>query len=504
MFKSKIIFFILVFLFIYKSKIHGQRESTYQAEASAVLGTETTPFWMRANKYGMVPTKGNTGIFSIGTTSDYQKTTKKINWGYGLNVGVFAGLENKAFIQEAYFKAKWKAIEFYAGRRKEIQGLVDTTLTSGSYIWSGNAMPMPKVQISIQDYTSIGGEGLISIKGNYAHGWFDRHRADALGVFLHQKSGYIRIGKPNWKFKFFTGLNHQAQWGGKILFDDPDGHYSKNGRFGSSWSDYLYVVSGKSAVGADTAKFHGQETLNRVGNSLGTLDVAFEIDLPKFNVFMYRQSIYEDGSLYYLNNITDGLSGLSFKFKNKKQNNFSIDKICFEFLNTFNQGGPYYEDNPRAPNSRGFDNYFNNTQFRDGWSYNKTSIGTPFILSQFEFPKKINKPNDLMFTNNRVQVYYLGIYGSVLKEYQFNGKISFSKNWGMFGLDFPSELYQTSFYINVAKNIPQILGGVNGFVSFAGDFGDVLDANYGFQIGIRKSWDSFPFNPHPAHKHNLR
>ncbi|KAF4530856.1 hypothetical protein B566_EDAN018889, partial [Ephemera danica] len=59
-------------------------------------------------------------------------------------------------IQEAYAKAKWKAFELYAGRRKEIQGLVDTTLTSGSYIWSGNTLPMPKIDLSIQNYTSLG------------------------------------------------------------------------------------------------------------------------------------------------------------------------------------------------------------------------------------------------------------------------------------------------------------------------------------------------------------
>jgi Capsule assembly protein Wzi len=487
------------------SYLFAQRESNYQAEISTVLGTEQTPFWMRANQYGMVPNKAQTAVLSVGTISDYQKTKKKINWGYGLNVGAFVGMQNKAIIQEAYFKAKWKSLEFYAGRRKEIQGLVDTTLSSGSYIWSGNALPMPKIQISIPEYTSIGGEGLISIKGNYAHGWFDRNRSDAKGVFLHQKSGYVRIGKPNYKFKFYTGFNHQAQWGGKILFPDPNGIYSKNGRFGSSFRDYLYIVSGKSAVGTDTSKLTGaNEALNRVGNHLGSFDISFEVNLSNLNLLLYRQNIYEDGSLFYLNNISDGLNGISITFKENKIKNFALNKLTFEFFNTLNQGGIFNGDNPLAPSSRGFDNYFNNTQFRDGWSFKKTSIGTPFILSQFEFPKRIFKPNDLLFTNNRVQAYYLGFSGKVFNEYEFTSKISFSKNWGMFGMDFPKLINQTSIILLVKKPFPTILGGINAFVSFASDFGELLEQNSAIQIGIKKSWNTFPFNPHPTHRHRIK
>ena len=501
--KNKNTFFFLLFFFSSIHLIFSQRDNTYTLDASAIIGTSQTPFWMRANKFGKAPTEGQTLAIFAGLKSDYQNPEKKVDWGYGLNIGGFAGFQNKAIIQQAYAKAKWRVFEFYAGRREEIQGLVDTTLSSGSYIWSGNALPMPKIDISIPEYTSIGPSGVFSIKGNYAHGWFDRKRDDAVGVMLHQKSGYFRIGKSNWKFKAYAGLNHQVQYGGKIQFDDPNGYYSKGGRFGSSFRDYIYLVTGRSAVGEDTAKFSGSgETLNRVGNHLGTMDIALEFKHKNGKVFFYRQNIFEDGSLYYLNNITDGLNGLSISFNdNNSEKVFNVKKIVIEFLNTQNQGGLFYDD-PRLPGIRGYDQYFNNTQFRDGWSYQKTSLGTPFIMSKNEFPQLISKPNPskLMFTNNRIQAYYFGLEGNILNKNYITGRLSFTKNWGMFGIDFANEKFQTSFSLNSNQYFPTILGGVNGYVNLAGDFGELLNQNFAIQLGLKKSFGFLPFL-HKTHSH---
>ena len=79
-----------------------------------------------------------------------------------MRLEVMQFLENKVddfvdqfLIPVAYIKAKFGAFEIYAGRRKEIFGLVDSTLSSGSYIWSGNALPMPKIQISTPNFVSL-------------------------------------------------------------------------------------------------------------------------------------------------------------------------------------------------------------------------------------------------------------------------------------------------------------------------------------------------------------
>ncbi|MFY7910742.1 MAG: hypothetical protein ACOVO2_14345, partial [Emticicia sp.] len=151
----------------------------YQLETGTYLSSSgTTPFWLRSNQYGIVPLESQFATFRGSAHKEYDSTRninqklKKIGVGYGAWAVANVGKVNQLLLPEAYIKARYGVFEFYGGRRREIVGLVDTTLTSGSYIWSGNALPLPKLQISIPNYVSIIGKGLISIKGAYAHGWF--------------------------------------------------------------------------------------------------------------------------------------------------------------------------------------------------------------------------------------------------------------------------------------------------------------------------------------------
>lgn len=91
--------------------------------------------------------------------------------------------------------------------------------------------------------------------------------------------------------------------------------------FGSDISTYFNVVTGLSMgrLGSWNSQrgVPANEAGNRTGNHLGTVDVGAEINTYWCNFLIYRQNIYEDGSLFYLNNISDGLSGISFTLKNK-------------------------------------------------------------------------------------------------------------------------------------------------------------------------------------------
>ena len=154
--------FIINNLFAQSNEI--KREIKYSAEAGTIFSTNgETPFWLRANQYGIVPNQSPIFTLRGSVSSDYKKAiTKedqyklsKFDWGYGLNIVGNVGKENQFLIPEAYVKAKYGAFEIYAGRRKEIFGLVDSTLSSGSYIWSGNALPMPKIQISTPNFVPL-------------------------------------------------------------------------------------------------------------------------------------------------------------------------------------------------------------------------------------------------------------------------------------------------------------------------------------------------------------
>jgi hypothetical protein len=243
--------------------------------------------------------------------------------------------------------------------------------------------------------------------------------------YLHQKSFYGRLGKPNGLFKFYGGFNHQVQWGGKLKYADPGNFSAKNGKIASSPKDYFYIITGQSmnVVGGDTATYGINDGWNRLGNHLGTIDVGMEIDWKKAKLFLYRQSIYEDGSLYYGNNITDGLHGVAFTPKADQ----GIIKVVIEYLNTTSQGGSVFNGSSVF---RGLDNYFNNAVYRDGWTYNGMGLGTPMLTLDSE--TDLTNTDGTFYDNNRVESFYMGVEAK-LGENAFMLRGSMSNSIGWFG-----------------------------------------------------------------------
>lgn len=490
---SHTIYFLLTTYNIFAQSNEIKRETKYTAEVGTIISSNgETPFWLRTNQYGTVPNQSPVFTLRGSVSSDYKKAiTKedqyklsKFDWGYGLNIVGNVGKENQFLIPEAYVKAKCGAFEIYAGRRKEIFGLVDSTLSSGSYIWSGNVLPMPKIQISTPNFVPLPfTKGFLSFKGNYAHGWFENSRTDVKNFYLHQKSLYFRLGKPDWKFLFYGGFNHQVQWGGELLYPDPTNQFAINGQVGSSFNDYINVVTGRSLAGVgDTTKNGGNDALNRSGNHLGSIDFGFEIHTNKVNILLYRQNIYEDGSLAYLSNISDGLNGVSFTFKNTKRERFLINKLVVEYLNTTNQSGATGSDNTNS-RLRGEDNYFNNGVYRDGWTYSKRIIGTPFFTSNLDLSTK--PLSNILLKNNKVQAYYLGIKSTLNQTIKLETKLSYSEILGFYGFPFIKPINQFSALMNF--DVPSnILGKSHLIFSLSYDNGNLLPNNLGIYAGFRK------------------
>ena len=470
----RILFIIFLLLSVSNSFAQSneiKREIKYTAEVGTIISSNgETPFWLRTNQYGIVPNQSP--IFTLRglVSSDYKKAiTKedqyklsKFDWGYGLNIVGNVGKENQFLIPEAYLKAKYGAFEIYAGRRKEIFGLVDSTLSSGSYIWSGNALPMPKIQISTPNFVILGfTKGFLSFKGNYAHGWFENSRTDVKNFYLHQKSLYFKLGRPDWKFHFHGGFNHQVQWGGELLYPDTLNQSGIDGRIGSSFNDYINVVTGRSlAVVGDTSKNGINEALNRSGNHLGTLDFGFDVSIANYFILCYRQNIFEDGSLAYLSNIDDGLSGVSIEFKGVHEHNVFFKKIVLEYLNTTSQGGIGGSQKTNA-RLRGQDDYFNNGVYRNGWIYNHQTIGTPFI-NQYEGSIIQN------ISNNRVESYFIGMDISAFK-IPLNVKLSYTNNYGTYSNPLLSK-EQLNTFIQASFNLKNNFNLLTSLANSSGSF----------------------------------
>ena len=133
-----------------------------------------TPFWLRANQYGAVPAEESYGTVGFETRGKVV-LSKRADWGYGVAARVnLAETKADPMIQEAYLTGRYGIFELQVGRKRQLQGLMDSTLSSGSYIWSGNALPMPSINLVVKDFWAPAFlKDVVGFKGNFSHGWFE-------------------------------------------------------------------------------------------------------------------------------------------------------------------------------------------------------------------------------------------------------------------------------------------------------------------------------------------
>ncbi len=470
-------------------------QKTKMAKYSVELGgfysiNNTIPFWLRSNQFGAFPSSDNTVLFRQSLES--RKDTSKANFktSYCFDMVLFVGSQAKIVIPEAYYKVDYKKFSLTVGRRKQIHGLVDSTLSSGSITWSGNSLPLPEIQLSIPEYTKFLFP-FLGIKGHFTHAWFG-NQTSVKGFYLHQKSLYGRIGRPNSKFKLYGGILHNAQWGGTPKYGIPEWDTRfVNGKFPTGWYVYRNILlpfsnpSKDSLVNPNTSPYDYE---NRYGNHIGQIDMGGELNLKKLKMIFYKQIIFETGQTFSsLTNIDDGLYGISISSLNPES---KIRKVVLEFLHTTNQGlyrsgflrligfqGKHFGRNQNF--------YFNHGQYREGWSYNDQTIGSPFLIpSQYiRNDKKDNGLSQLFANNNNIKAGYVGIENQ-LNSVNLETRISFSRNFGTDRRSISAD--QFSIATKAAIPAPKLKGIVNVGVGI--EQGDLIYDNYGAFVSFKKIW----------------
>jgi len=444
-----------------------------------------TPFWIQANQFGTVSRVSPNGSARVGLENYWALPAsqgQRSNWRLGVGVEAVANVNqsnSKILLPQVHATLRYKNWELYVGRKKQWLGLADSTLGTGSYAWSGNAMPIPKIYIGTTQFISVPlTKGWVSFQGFYSDGVFEKDRPVTSGLKLHQKALYLRVGKANSMVRLYGGFNHQVQWGGKSPYLT-----SESGKLPSGFSNYISAVLGKvGGTGEDIIHF---DSTSRIGNHLGSIDMALEIETYSTILSFYRQFLYEDGSLFYMTTISDGLNGFRIRRKNSYGANFEVTEGVAEVLYTKNQGGDVFVIG--VGKLRGNDDYFNNQQVRDGWSYYDRTIGTPFIPPTSETVWKYPRYSDNFTSNNRVMVLHLGLKGSLFRKVFWQTKLSYSSNSGTYRGPFADTPTQFSGLIALHTKL-NVLGGMTLKGSYAADIGDLYPKTYGFSLGLRKDF----------------
>ncbi len=486
----RIVLILALLLSFGAAKAQPGRPVTYTAEFGGLYSLNNrAPFWIRSNQFGIVPDSGNTLFFRHTLYTREDTSEKNFKLSAGLEMVTLVGQQTRFLLPEAFVSARMGKFQLLAGRKKQVHGLTDTTLSSGSVTWSGNALPLPGIQISLPDYVNFM-NGFLGVKGHFTHAWFG-NQTYVKNYYLHQKSLYARLGRQEGRVRLYGGVIHQVQWGGAPKYDIPDDRWlTINERFASGWNVYRDVVFPFNNPPRDSAKVASFDFENRYGNHLGQIDIGGELDMENFRWLFYKQLPFETGQTFSsLGNLDDGVYGISLSSR-KREGWFR--RMVVEFVHTTNQGmyrsgllrllgynGRHYGRNQNF--------YFSHSQYVDGWSYEGKTLGSPFLIPNPEIrdEKGIDASN-YFANNNNIKAGYLGLI-TRLSGVQMETRVSFSKNFGSPANILSETADQLSFAHKMTIPVPQQGGFIQLNVGI--DHGDLIRDNYGIMLSWKKIWE---------------
>ena len=436
------------------------RDSLFYVGGISVVssGGATAPTWLQANRNGEKSSLPHSGNISLGIVKPATRPSRWFDYDFGVVLsGRVAGTHLSAdprqvtgtgYFSMLYAHARLYIVDITAGIKPEYFGAGDAELTSGSLLFSNNAHPIPRISIGFERWTPIPGLfGYAEVKGGLTHGWAGDNSEVVKGTLIHHKFIGGRIG-GNLPVNISYEFHHVAQWGG---------YSSVYGDLGNDWNAFkaaLLVRSGGSMR---------NDQINAQGNHIGFQKMALDVKGEGWKVSAYWQIMQEDGPIRFIGttmNNKDGLWGIS-----ATQNRWPfIQGVTYEFLNTTDQSGPFHDKDGCVYG--GYDGYYGNSIYRQGWSYYGRIIGTPL----------------LSLTNNRVMAHHIGIKGDIYG-FRYRALVTYADNYGIYPTPLRSK--NTALLLEVKKIVPQAWNLEFG-VALGGDFGTQYGNQFGAMVTICK------------------
>jgi len=385
------------------SPLKAQKRPQVQAELfSTVSSDDFQAFWLVTNRHGKYDELSANSGLSLGVFTRFEQG-KYLDYEYGFE-GVFRGSQNSTvYAHQWYLNFRASVFTLKLGKQEERIGSNYHRLSSGSMVMSGNANPITKITLAVEDYQPVPFTGgWFAYKGRFSHGWLEEDRF-VTDAFYHDKALYLKFG-GELPFQLHGGLAHFAQWGG----DSPD-----RGNLPSSFSDFFDVILGQE--GNSSAPL--TEQINVLGNHLGMWDFGAEYDFGKAGkLFAYWHHYYELRSSFLFRSIGDGFWGAGMKDMQVGP----IRGFVLEFIKTKNQNGPGLSDpTPQFPDEEanfgfrfnGRQNYYNNGVYLSGWTYEDRNLGSPLLLNSTQLNETIPGAPEFrsFFVSTRIE----GLHGAV-------------------------------------------------------------------------------------------
>ena len=463
--KTRYIFSVLFLLECFSIQAQVKTDTLdYSLNARINPGSgKYAPFLSSANQFDRYSIMPNS--FSLWGTL-HKKMKKEASFDYGFGTELDANLsktENRFFPGELYLEGKTYFLKTTLGIKRRIYGNQDPELSSGGMIWSQNSRPLPGISIESDDYINVPyTKGYLQVKGGMTHAWFT-DKTDTKNTLLHHKYAYVRVG-GSFPVNINYGIQHVCQWAGT----SPKYGYSP-----ASLGNFKRIFFGESG----DANSPGTEQFNALGNHIISKNLGLDINLKSVNVSFYWQDIFEDGPISYMLKafaVEDGLWGASVKLKNFKP----LNHFVLEYMSSTDQSGPWHDLDGIIYG--GTDNYYNNSVYQNGWTFNGMTIGNPWLTSP-----KYNKDGRIYVENNKVRLFYVAGMGSI-KDISYKATFAYSENWGAPGLNYVKCKRQFSYQAEAIKPL-HFVKNMSVSLGVSGDRGSMYGNNSAILLGVSYS-----------------
>ncbi|MBQ6284205.1 MAG: hypothetical protein IJK70_05375 [Bacteroidales bacterium] len=480
----------------------------------ALSSGDSLPFWMYSNQFGLMPeSSGALAVARMGTEYD---PSHALQWRWGASLAANYGspvilseakdLGKERFspmLDELYTSLKWKSLSLDLGMKRfgldyygaGSESLGSLSSTGGHIIWSGNARSMPGYTLNLAPVpVPFTGERVKFFASYGDYRTLDNRFMD--GTLVHRTSLGLDI-KITERLDFHGVLDHFALWGGK----------SDKLEMPVTLGNYFRVVMASEASENGTRS----DQINVIGDQRGSELFRLNWRGNGWKISAQHDIPYDDGSGMGFQNFPDGVNTLWFGFDDKDR---WISDLLYEYHYTMYQSGTRH-DRPTTDEEKqhldpsdeyhynrhiigGGDNYFNNGEYRSGWTYYGRTIGNPLIVPKGTHTGTwTGREVVLGVENNRLKAHHFAIAGKLFRKAPYKLMLTYSQNYGTYSRPYTGEsqwgkdwgtVKETPLHQVYAAFMGEIPGLLRHFTITYGlfaDKGDLIPDNFGASIGLR-------------------
>lgn len=400
---------LLIFLIIpfFSAQAQYSPEFEVNLEAGGFYSQDNElPFWLYSNRKGLVDRETN--FYTLAGVSFEIDLYEGIMLKAG-GTGVYReGFDSSVYADELFVQGYGRYLDLLVGKRHEAIAFDGLSASNGHILNSLNSRAFPGIKLSSAAPIFFGAQERFGFEFEFAEYILNDERT-VESTRVHNKSLHF-IYAPNSSLSFRIGAEHYAQWGGTS---------NAEGKLPGDFEDYLKILyAGKGD--ADAPVVDQQVAL---GNHLGSYMLEANYDTQNYYFTFFINTIFDDPKGSSLGNAPDGQYGF---YMRAKEDHTWIRSAMYELYYTRNQSNHLDLDNSS--------DYFNNSVYKSGWTYNNQIIGAPF----FDYSEELNR-----VVNNKFIAHHLGFQGDFLtygEKYPFRVLASYTRKDGT---------YNDKFYPNL-------------------------------------------------------